>query len=410
MRVLYSCMVAPTYIFCVLLWLGNDLYGKNLFHNWWTGKISDVTSLFVFPFFVSVCLKALPIFRNVKDKALFSLSVFATGLVFFLINVKQSWNDLFTKFFWGTNAVGYADVSDLFCMLSLPLCFYFYNNKRRNLSLAKNTIPKKYAVLLSLVFVGFASINTSAPRQPHRQDATSLFWFFLASENDAVDSIVFQSPTKNYSLASGEALEFRWQYNGYYLGDDPSLANQSERCAEGYSQKAYLWEFGGTFQEYYLQIYQNGRDTEREYYRGKPLYSFRTQQLSQSLHVDLPDGEYLSLVSLVFYNRADCQTPEVEYFPIQQLAVPALAEKITEPISTKETDSLALVAAASSPSDRIDSYFQVKNDISQVEFQSPSQNQAFSTSEEVTFSWQYQKHKIQRSSLETICPNEEITE
>ncbi len=138
------------FLISVALLLLNDFYFKYSFHNYLTGKLSDIVGLFAFSYFMS---------NVIKNKT--KLVYIFTGLLF--IFWKSSFSQPFIDFF---NDVGLGlsrviDYSDLIALCILPLSYLYRNQKS-----VHNKYPK-VLLLPKFILIGicsFAFIATSLPK------------------------------------------------------------------------------------------------------------------------------------------------------------------------------------------------------------------------------------------------------
>ncbi|MCB1159793.1 MAG: hypothetical protein KDK45_20000, partial [Leptospiraceae bacterium] len=407
MNIIYHYFYTPIYILSVLIWIANDLYLKNFYANWLTGKLSDFTSLFVFPIFLAILIKSLDIFNYWRIKALFLFSLGFTIILFISINVNQAFNTAFTKFFWGERAKGYADFSDLICLISIPLSYLYFNKQYKNFNerlISKQALIKFKAIFMTLL-LGFACLNTSRPQQPFRSDLETLIIFDLSRYGESADTIFFSEPSPQFSSASGLKTFFQWKYMGYYLGDNPNLANSADKCAESYYEKDFLWKYGGTFKGYKLYIYKKNDKTKNQYKNAIFLYSMFSPETIQELFLDLPSGDFLWLVTLVFENKSACKETEVEFFPENEVAIKVNGQIQSRKQQSRNLENVDTILglAASAKDYTFNTYFKIENNLNQVDFKQPLHNSIFPANEDVTFSWDYQYHSIARSNVSTIC-------
>lgn len=88
----------PLILAMLVLWVVNDHILKSALANTWTGKLSDIASLAVFPL-LPVC--AYELLCAVRDRpahgvrALLHMSLFATGAVMVGINISESCAELY---------------------------------------------------------------------------------------------------------------------------------------------------------------------------------------------------------------------------------------------------------------------------------------------------------------------------
>ena len=82
----------PLVLAMAALWLLNDHFLKGAYGNAWTGKLSDVASLAVFPL-LPLCVYQIGCawagLRPARSAAILAISLFATGAVMLTINVYE---------------------------------------------------------------------------------------------------------------------------------------------------------------------------------------------------------------------------------------------------------------------------------------------------------------------------------
>ena len=82
----------------LILWILNDHLLKAQFGNVWTGKLSDIAGLVVFPLFMlasyQVIARLLGQWRP-QDRAVLWKSIFSTGFIFSAVNLSERWSALF---------------------------------------------------------------------------------------------------------------------------------------------------------------------------------------------------------------------------------------------------------------------------------------------------------------------------
>jgi hypothetical protein len=134
------------FLTCLFLLLLNDFYLKAAFHNAFTGKLSDLCGLFIFPIFWSA------LFPNRKQ------AVYIFTALFF-IYWKSSYSDpfihLFSEYLFTVQRT--VDLSDLFALIVLPLSWY------------SQSLPQKRMYFnpeLAALIVFFSFCATSKPEPP----------------------------------------------------------------------------------------------------------------------------------------------------------------------------------------------------------------------------------------------------
>lgn len=165
------------FLICLFLLLLNDFYLKAVFHNAFTGKLSDLCGLFIFPIFWSA------LFPNRKQ------AVYILTALFF-IYWKSSYSDpfihLFSEYLFTVQRT--VDLSDLFALIVLPLSWY------------SQSLPQKRTYFnpeLTALIVFFSFCATSKPRPP------SIYF-------EQPQYVLFQSPKK---IADSSLVEGLHAYN-----------------------------------------------------------------------------------------------------------------------------------------------------------------------------------------------------
>ncbi|MFB6341179.1 hypothetical protein ACE1ET_05635 [Saccharicrinis sp. FJH62] len=108
-------------LFTLLL---NDFYLKTIFGNWLTGKLSDLSGLFIFPLFLSVLFPK-------QNKTPFLL----TGFIFILWKLPVA--DFLFSFFrdFGIPIGRTVDYTDFLALVMLPLAYYYMNSPYKSLKI-----------------------------------------------------------------------------------------------------------------------------------------------------------------------------------------------------------------------------------------------------------------------------------
>ena len=146
--------------FLILIWIGNDHIGKFLFHNEFTGKLSDITGLIVFPFLLTN-LAFIISFRKLPEGILFFLANLSIVTLFFIINWSQDWSYwIYAKFFGNQNGV--ADKTDLLC---IPFTIFanIYLYKKYSIQDIPVTLRIKVLNVIAIILSTIAFMNTSNP-------------------------------------------------------------------------------------------------------------------------------------------------------------------------------------------------------------------------------------------------------
>lgn len=145
------------FLVCLAVLLLNDFYLKAEYHNWITGKLSDICGLFVFASFWAA------IFPDKKHKVYIS-----TALLFVLWKspYSQGFIDFFSQAFYPIHRL--VDVTDLFALFILPIAFYY--NPENSARLKLNPV-----VLGLLTIFSFCATSVPEPTQQFEQPQYLLF-------------------------------------------------------------------------------------------------------------------------------------------------------------------------------------------------------------------------------------------
>ena len=137
------------FIFSVFILLLNDHFLKEIFGNYFTGKLSDFAGLFAFPYFL--CL----LFPNkVKFNYIFSGLFF----IFWKSELIEPLLNYFQSLGIGFNRT--VDYSDLIALTILPISYiYWHSNFNDFISLNKFSKP------ILIIVCSFAFVATSLPKQ-----------------------------------------------------------------------------------------------------------------------------------------------------------------------------------------------------------------------------------------------------
>lgn len=160
------------FLICLFLLLLNDFYLKAAFHNAFTGKLSDLCGLFIFPIFWSA------LFPNRKQAVYILTALF---FIYWKSSYSEPFIQLFSEYLFAIQRT--VDLSDLFALIVLPLSWY------------AQSLPQKRTYFnpeLAALIVFFSFCATSKPRPP------SIYF-------EQPQYVLFQSPEKlaDSSLAEG---------------------------------------------------------------------------------------------------------------------------------------------------------------------------------------------------------------
>src|SRR5688572_9047724 len=162
-----ALLVHPLFLASLFILLLNDISLKYEFHNWLTGKLSDITGLFVFSFFLLV------FFPRRSLHVLLFCGIFFTW-----------WKSPFSQFFIDTSnsilpfsIVRVIDYTDLLALAVLPMSYYIFNKN-------KDAPTKQPAWIIRIVSVicAFAFCNTSFSRHAQTMYYRDVNWHSFNEE------------------------------------------------------------------------------------------------------------------------------------------------------------------------------------------------------------------------------------
>ncbi|WP_295768935.1 hypothetical protein [uncultured Mucilaginibacter sp.] len=198
----FKSLLSFPFIICLIVLLANDFYLKETYHNTFTGKLSDVCGLFIFPIFWSA-------FFTRHRLAVFVLS----GLLF--IYWKSAYSSGFincfsTYFFTIQRVVDYTDLIALPVLLLAWLHISDAPKKVDAYSVFRNVSPYPIAALTI-----FAFCATSQPTYIQKFDQPE---YVLLKGNALPDSGVFEEDFRFYKFDSLVVV----QVNSLYSHNRPA--------------------------------------------------------------------------------------------------------------------------------------------------------------------------------------------
>lgn len=135
-RLQFQSIFHIPFLIGLALLLFNDFYFKAEFHNWFTGKLSDFSGLFVFVLF----------FQGLFPKRKLNVYLFTgLGFIFWKSNYSQGFIEWFSQTFYVIHRV--VDYTDLMALLALPLAYFYKPNDLLKLRL--NPYPMLGVALFS---------------------------------------------------------------------------------------------------------------------------------------------------------------------------------------------------------------------------------------------------------------------
>lgn len=140
-------LLSPAFLFGLLLLLANDFFFKYQFHNAFTGKLSDIAGLFIFPLFIVAVLRS-------QSKWIFC------GVAVFFIYWKSSLSESLLNglsFVSGLHFERVVDYSDLLCLPVVFLSYAYLKSDHKEMQLSRSLV---------MVVSAFAFMATSPRRMP----------------------------------------------------------------------------------------------------------------------------------------------------------------------------------------------------------------------------------------------------
>ena len=141
-----SVLTSPLFIVGIFILLLNDHYFKTTYGNWFTGKLSDVSGLFVFPLFLSAFMY--------KNRIFWCYVLTGLIFVFWKLPFSNFLIDFFNRF--GITIARTVDYSDLFALFILPFSYLYQKQGFKTIGFIK--IPM-------LMISVFAFVATTLPPQ-----------------------------------------------------------------------------------------------------------------------------------------------------------------------------------------------------------------------------------------------------
>lgn len=146
----FHLLVHPLYLISLTLLISNDWYFKATFHNFWTGKLSDLAGLFIFPIFFSVIFP-----KYVKTIHWLTALLF----LFWKTEWSQPLLDWILQLGWTFERV--VDYSDLVAIGIIPLAFLFYKKNESTVPFLRFQL--KYWMTNAVLIVSFIAFCATTP-------------------------------------------------------------------------------------------------------------------------------------------------------------------------------------------------------------------------------------------------------
>lgn len=233
----YDLLTAPLFLFGLSLLLLNDFYLKSTFHNFTTGKLSDVAGLFIFPFFISIFLD--------KPKAIYlSTTVF---FCFWKLEISQPFIDLLSTI---TRLTIYRtiDYTDLFALSILPFSYFYYLKKIKKAEASNKIIS---GLVCGISLFAFCATTTPPERQVHLNIEMNKTYNFPISKDSLLQQLyrVYSDGHPDSPEDSMYRLYFRIpEYNARFTAI-ASIKNThqggSAICLQQIDKGQVTWEYSG---------------------------------------------------------------------------------------------------------------------------------------------------------------------
>lgn len=296
-NVSYALLTSRLSLFFILLWIANDSLLKSLFHNEVTGKLSDITGLFITPLFLTAITRYLASILKFRFKEI-SLLIFymlLTSLLFIAINIDQNLNDLIVKFIWFFyDAKGTADNTDILCLaVFIPLLGLFLRKQK----ICVSATIFKWKAYIVLPLVSFAILNTSPGKSPDTDAMRLLLFMSLA---DTKDKITITKPLNGETSKVNQPITFEWKYKNYYGRSEPPAFTYNLKCGESTQFTEQELKDSGKFLGYLVQV-----STDKAFAVTQHDFFAENKAMSTSGSI-LKSGKYFIRIALQYKNHPSC--------------------------------------------------------------------------------------------------------
>jgi len=190
------------FIICLVLLFVNDHIFKTLFHNWFTGKLSDVFGVILLPFLITF------LFPKIKEN-----SVFVAALFFMFW--KSPYSQKFIELYNSISLIEIhrvVDYTDLVALFFLYIPYYFIKNHNQLLKFEVRKISPAFILIPCL----FILMSTSPPKyyhyNPNRGNISFSSNFVFSVEGKNKDEVISEFSKRNISVHKDTA----YIINEYY--------------------------------------------------------------------------------------------------------------------------------------------------------------------------------------------------
>lgn len=227
---------STAFILSLAILLINDLFLKNHYGNWITGKLSDFAGLFIFPLFWTI------IFPRSKDKI-----YFATAIVF--IYWKTIYSDSLINFINEYSVLNLSRVVDFTDLIALSILPFSYLYERKNNKTFITINPTFIVILASFSFIA-TSYNSEIEYEKTYSFNYSIdtlksrIYYLKTIENEfekRKDDYILDS-TGKYRIHkfNGDTIDAKKPPLDRFIKDTMDLFVFEDFCFEGYDAKIVI--------------------------------------------------------------------------------------------------------------------------------------------------------------------------
>lgn len=189
-----NCLTHPLALLSIFLVLINDHILKWQIPSWFTGKLSDFSGLFFFPFLMIIPLAF--ILGRKGSRFVAPLSYFITGVIFIAIKTSPAINSFLSRLLSLTFSMPVPialDPTDLWALGVLPLSWWFWIHQRKHRSIPPPS--RKHWIVLALASVTTLATQPCIPIPEIARIVTSNSSFYSIRDifyEDAAQAVVSQ--------------------------------------------------------------------------------------------------------------------------------------------------------------------------------------------------------------------------
>ena len=168
-----ACLRHPLTLLSIAVLLVNDQVLKIYSPSWLTGKLSDFTGLFFFPFIVAVGLSLLLRKTNSANRFIGQIAFSIVAIWFFLLKTfppANSFTSHIASQLIGSPSQFILDPTDLLALITMLPAWIIWDKP-------KSKLKPNFLAYVALSIGVFASIATSPPRQAVVENVTNLEYY-----------------------------------------------------------------------------------------------------------------------------------------------------------------------------------------------------------------------------------------